>query len=404
MMTYHYKAATTNGEVVKGELRAATREKVVEQLQALGHVPIRVEEAVAEKAGRRPLRLRRRRVSEQQVADMTRELGTLLQAGLPLDRALAVLASLSGDSALRTLLEDVRSRVKEGATLADAMAAHGTVFGRFYLGLLRAGESSGALDVVFERLADHLERSREMRSAVISALMYPAILVVVAVVAVAILLGYVVPQFTQMFADFNQALPLSTRLTIAAGNFVKAWGWLAALLALAVLLLLRRQLADPGTARSWHGRILRVPVLGDILVKIEVARFARTLATLLKNGVPLLEALTIVKASLGNRALAEALESVAGGLRDGRNLAEPLAETQMFPAFAVHMIRVGEESGELHSILDKVAAAYERDSEVAIKRSLTLLEPLLILFLGVMIAGVIVSILAAIMSINELVI
>ena len=406
MAMFEYKAATSAGEVVNGVLSGSTRLQVIQQLQSLGHVPIRVDESAArESVGKkRRLQWRRQRVTAEDVGNLTRELSTLLKAGLPLDRALGILTSLADNEPLVEMLGNVRERVKEGAALADAMEEQGPVFSRFYISLLRAGESGGALDVVLERLADHLESAKEMRSTLSSALMYPAILVIVAIVSILILLGYVVPQFTQMFDGMGEALPMSTRITIAVGEGLQAYGWVFILLAAAAFWWLRRQLADPASAYKWHAAMLRLPMLGEIVVKMEVARFAHTLSTLLHNGIPLLKSLTIVRETMGNRVLADGLERVSGGLKEGQSLADPLSEVPHFPSFAVHMIRVGEESGELEAILGKVAETFDRDTQVTIKRTMTLLEPMLILVLGVVIAAVIISILVAILSINELVI
>jgi general secretion pathway protein F len=328
----------------------------------------------------------------------------LLHAGLPLDRALSILISLSEGSALQELLDNVRERVKEGATLADAVEEQGPAFSRFYVNLLRAGESGGALEVVLERLANHMERSKEVRDTLISALVYPAILVVVAFLSIFLLLGYVVPQFAQMFDGVGQVLPLSTRITIAVGETLQQYWWLLALLIAAAIWIVRRQLTNTSSSYKWHAWSLRLPIVGAVIVKMEVARFAHTLRTLLNNGIPLLKSLSIVKETMGNRVLAKDLERVVGSLKEGQSLAEPLAETTHFPSFAVHMIRVGEESGNLQEILLQVATTYDRDTQITIKRSLALLEPMLILILGVIIAAVIISILVAILSINELVI
>ncbi|MDH4108011.1 MAG: type II secretion system F family protein [Gammaproteobacteria bacterium] len=407
MITFQYKAATSDGGVVDGLLLAENREHVVRQLRALGQIPIRIDETrknrAAESTARRR-RFRRSRIGSQQVADATRELATLLSAGMPLDRALGTLVTLSGDDPVGAVLGDIRSKVKEGATMAEAVEAHQDVFGRFYVNLLRAGESGGALEIVLERLAEHLDRNIEIGDALKSALIYPAILIVVALLSIFVLLGYVVPQFTEMFEGVGQALPLSTRITIATGEFLQSWGWLLAVAAVLGALLLQRQLEDPEKAYRWHDRLLRAPLIGPVVLKIEVARFARTLATLLRNGIPLLKGLGIVRDTMGNRVLAAGLDRVAGGLKEGQSLADPLAKSTRFPAFAVQMIKVGEESGNLPEILLQVASTYDRDTQVTIKRSLALLEPLLILVLGAIIAAVIISILVAILGINELVI
>jgi len=408
MPVFQYKAASIDGEVFNGTLSGTSREQVVAQLQALGQIPIQVSESTqtgSKGRSRSPIRLRRRagRITDQHISNATRELATLLRAGLPLDRALAILATLSEGERMKQLLDEIREQVKGGATLADAMQAQEGVFSRFYLNLLRAGEAGGALEVVLERLAEHMEQSREVQDTLLSALIYPAILIFVAVVSIFILLGYVVPQFTELFEGVGQVLPLPTRITIATGEFLQSFGWVLVLLAAAAAWRVRHQLSQPKGRYQWHARFLRLPLAGSIITKIEVTRFARTLGMLLHNGVPLLKALSIVKDTVDNRVIADGLERVASSLKEGQSLAEPLSEVAHFPAFAVHMIRVGEESGRLEDILQQVAQVYERETQTTIKRALALLEPILILVLGMVIAGVIISILMAILGINELV-
>ena len=402
--TFAYKAATADGDIVSGVLDGTSRDQVVEHLRLTGHVPIRVDSAPQSAPASRLARFRRERITEAQVGVATRELATLLRAGMPLDRALAVLESLTDSAPLAVVLSDVRRQVKEGATLADAMAEHDGVFGRFYLSLLRAGESGGALDTVLARLSEYLERSREMKAAVTSSLMYPAVLVVVAITSILILLGYVVPQFKDMFESAGQTLPLSTRITIATGEALQSYGWVLALLALAGTLILQKQLASPRSAMKWHAWALRLPLAGDIIVKREIARFAYTLSVLLANGLPLLNALTIVRDTMGNYVLRDGVERALSGLREGERLAKPLAAAAHFPQLAAHMIAVGEESGDLQRALEQIASTYDKEAEITIKRSLTLLEPALILVLGVVIAAVIISILVAFLGINELVV
>jgi len=403
MPGFQYKAVTADGEVVQGTLEGSDRKQVVEQLHALGQTPIRIDETAVPVSRGRKRRRRKRRLSEEQIANATRELSTLLRAGLPLDRALGVLISLAEGEPISELLSNVRKEVNGGATLADAIESQGGAFNRFYINLLRAGEAGGALEVVLERLAEHMQQSKEVRDAMLSAMIYPAILIVVAVSSIFILLGYVVPQFTELFEDVGQVLPLPTRITIAVGEGLQSYGWVALLAVVAGGWLIRRQLEDPRGRRRWHARFLNFPLAGAIITRVEVARFARTLGTLLHNGVPLLKALSIVKDSIGNQVIADGIERVTGSLKQGQSLAEPLAEAALFPPFAIHMIRVGEESGRLEELLLQVASIYDRETQVTIKRTLALLEPVLILVLGVIIAAVIISILMAILGINQLV-
>jgi general secretion pathway protein F len=404
MPVFQYKAATAEGEIINGTLSGTTRDQVVERIQALGHTPIRVDESTQAAGIKGKRRLRSGRITEQDIGNLTRELGTLLHAGLPLDRALNIMANLSEGERLKQMLQSVREQVKGGSTLADAMQSQEGVFNRFYINLLRAGESGGALGVVLERLAEHLEQSRDIRVTLTSALIYPAILIFVALVSIFILLGYVVPQFTELFEGVGQVLPLPTRITIAVGEGLQHYGWLAVLLVAAAAWLVRHQLSQPHSRYQWHARLLKLPLAGDIITRIEVARFARTLGTLIHNGVPLLKAMSIVKDTVDNQVIAAGLERVAGSLKQGQSLATPLGEMAHFPAFAAHMIRVGEETGRLEEILLQVAKIYDRETKVSIKRALALLEPVLILVLGVIIAGVIISILMAILGINQLVI
>jgi len=402
--TFQYKAATTDGGTVSGVLSGSNRNEIAEQLHALGHIPIRIDETAIREEKKRARFLSRQRVSDEQVADFTRDLSTLLRAGVTLDETLSILGTLAEGEPLGEMLVQIRERVKGGSTLADAVEEHDRVFDRLYVNMLRAGESGGALESVLERLSEHLARNREVREALVSALIYPIILIVVALTSVFILLGYVVPQFAEMFESAGESLPLSTRITIGIGEALRSYGWLMLTVTAAAVFALRQQLRNAARLQQWHNCLLNLPVAGQIILKIEVARFARTLATLLQNGVTLLKALSIVKDTMSNKVLAKGVEQVTVSLREGESLAAPLAQHTRFPSFAIHMIKVGEESGNLQDILLQVAAAYDRDTRTTIKRALALLEPALILILGGIIAAVIISILVAILSVNELVI
>jgi general secretion pathway protein F len=407
MTRYHYKASTADGVVVNGVLMGQTRHEIVEQLRAQNQIPIRIDEVSGDQpaADRRARqRGRRRGITQQQIADTTRELATLLRAGMPLEKAVGVLAGYSAESDLGTVLSDIRTGLQQGSTFSEAVGQHIDLFGQFYVNLLKAGESGGALEVIMVQLADHIDRSIDLKDAIKTALTYPALLIIVATLSILILLGYVVPQFTQIFEGVNSELPAATQITIAIGEFVKTWGWLMILGGVGFGTIVRRQLASPRHAMRWHARMLRIPLAGPVVLKIEVARFSRILALLLNNGIPLLQALGIVRETMTNRVLAAEVGDVATGLKDGANLAQPLSRSKHFPSFAVHMINVGEESGNLAEILDQVADTYDRDTAKTIKRALSILEPVLILVLGTVIAAVIISILVAIVGINDLVI
>ncbi|MEW6466012.1 MAG: type II secretion system F family protein [Pseudomonadota bacterium] len=405
MALYRYQAVTLAGATEAGDIDAPTPAAVAERLQERGLIPLRIEPTDAPRPAAGPsLRLwgRASAVRPADVAVFTQELATLLRAGLPLDRSLEILISLAASEPVRTLLSQVRDDVRGGASLSAAMEARRGVFSRFYISMLRAGEAGGALDVVLERLSEFMERSRELRETVQSALIYPAILVAVAVLSVVVLLVWVVPQFSAMFESSGKALPLPTQIVIAAGDFVAHWWWALILGGAGLWWWFSRQMQEPGSRMVWDRRFLRLPLLGDLIAKVEVARMSRTLGTLLGNGVSLLTALSIVRETLGNRVLSESLGAVAAQLKEGKGLGKPLMETGLFPKLSVHMVMVGEETGKLQEMLLRVADVYDREVRSAVKRMLSLLEPVLILGLGLVIGAIIMSILVAILSVNDL--
>ncbi|MER2601237.1 MAG: type II secretion system F family protein [Candidatus Competibacter phosphatis] len=404
MPRYRYEAVDASGEVVRDELDAATLDAAIARLRDQGLLPLAVNEA---KSGflrggfGQPLFSKRRALSRKTIALLTQQLASLLHAGMPLDRALTILIGVTEDEQAKPVLERVQEKVRGGSSLADALEVQG-VFSRFYLNMIRAGEAGGALDVVLKRLTEFLERSQALRETVTSALIYPIILLSVSALSVIILLTFVVPQFQRLFADAGKALPLATQIVIAVGDGFRYYWWVGAILVVLLSAVTRRQLSQPESRARWDDRFLRLPLFGDLIAKVETARLSRTLGTLLGNGVSMLNALTIVRETLSNQVLAGALGEVAEHVKTGRGLADPLLEAGRFPKLAVQMIRVGEETGQLQEMLLQVADTYDGEVQTAVKRLLTLLEPALILGLGVIIAGIIMSILVAILSLNDL--
>ncbi|MDP2112021.1 MAG: type II secretion system F family protein [Thiobacillus sp.] len=402
MPLFQYKAADAQGSILEGEMEARAPDSVAEHLQAQGFMPIQIEEATAGSGGGWLGGFGRARVSQDEIAMMTREISTLLRAGLPLDRALEIVVNLSANDEVAEILGEVRQDVRGGSSLYAALDAQQGVFSRFYLNMIRAGEAGGALEVVMLRLTEFMERAKDLRETVKSALIYPAILVMVAVVSVVVLLIFVVPQFTQMFEESGKALPLATQIVVGAGEFFQAWWWALIGGSLVLSALFKRQMADPDSRYRWDERFLALPLIGDLVAKIEMARFSRTLGTLLDNGVSLLSALSIVKETLTNSVMADRLDEVATKLREGKGLGVPLMEAEVFPRLGVHMVMVGEETGRLSEMLIQVADVFDREVKTAVKRTLGLLEPALILGLGLLIGAIIMSILVAILSVNEL--
>lgn len=403
MAEFRYQAVDSGGEMQRDRIEADDLDQAVALLRDQGLLPVRVEPASqGALAWLQPASSSRRRLGAQRVEQLTRQLARLLRAGMPLDRALSILIGISDDELSRDLLAALQDEVRGGRSFADAIERQGRSFSRLYLNMIRAGEAGGSLEVVLERLAEFLERSRKLRESVISAMIYPIILLSVSVLSILLLLTFVVPQFEQLFADAGRALPLPTQIVILAGDLVRDYWWVGLGLGLTLVAAGRRALQQPSVRDAVDHMVLRLPLFGALVLRVEMARFARTLGTLLGNGVALLTALSIVRETLGNTRLIDATDGVAESVRGGRGLAEPMAAAECFPPLAVHMIRVGEESGELQSMLLQVADTYDEEVQTAVQRLLTLLEPILILGLGVIIAGIILSILVAILSINNL--
>jgi general secretion pathway protein F len=401
---FRYKAVSATGETLEGDMEAADQGAVVRRLQSAGHLPVSVDAAAAAGSGSllgRDL-FARRRANRRDLHMLTRELATLIDAGLPLDRSLEILIDLSDEQVVSELLESVLEGISGGASLADAMAAQSGVFPRYYLSMIQAGEAGGTLDVVLARLTEFMERSQAMRESVRSALIYPVILVAMSVLAVVILLSVVVPRFRPLFEDAGQALPVSTRIVVGLGDAFAAYWWLMLAVVVGAGLLLRWQLARPAFRLRWDRMMLALPLLGDVIVRAEVARFTRTLGTMIGNGVSLLTALQLATNTVGNASLAHELDEVSDAVRQGKPLTEPLLRSGQFPRLATHLTRVGEETGRLEDMLLKVAEIYDLEVSRAIERMLALLVPLLTITLGMVIAGIIGSILVAILSVYDL--
>lgn len=401
MPRFRYKAVNSNGELLEGETQAGTQEAVIERLKELGHTPIHVDEYDATLHGFRSF-WSRRHSAQKEVGHFTRDLVTLLRAGVPLERALEMLAELSEERATTELLNRLLEDVRGGAALSEAMEAQQGIFSPFYVNMIRAAEAGGALEAVLSRLAEFIEQYNTLKSNVKTALIYPGILVTITILSVIVLMTYVVPQFSALFEEMGQELPLLTRIVIGAGEALQASWWVIAALLIAGWFYLRYLLARPFFRKRWDRWVLGLPLAGDLIVKIEVSIFARTLATLLASGVPLLTALAIVKDTLGNYELREALVLVSESARQGKGLADPIMQTGRFPKLVAHLIRVGEESGNLDSTLSRLAEIYDDEVRTTIQRTLSLMEPVLIIGLGFIIGGIIMSILVAILSVNEL--
>ncbi len=404
MPNYFYKAVTRDGLTVSNYSDAQDESALICKLQQDGYIPIEVVLAKSKSfAWLRSNKSTKDRLSSSEITIFTRELATLTEAGLPLDRSLSLLMDLSDENSnLFKLVEDVLERVSGGNNLSDALEAQEGTFTRFYLNMIRAGEAGGSLAPVLKRLSDYLDRSKELRDTVTTAMIYPTILLVMALTSLLVLLTFVVPQFKEMFDMAGTELPVSTQIVISVADWLQSYWWVLIGIVILGVSYMRFQLSDKEGRYVWDTRFLKIPLVGDLIVKVEVTRFSQTLGTLLTNGVPMLSALSIVKETLGNRVIAEKIEVATNSLKEGRELSGPLIESQLFPKMAIQMIKLGEETGKLEEMLEKVATVYDKEVKVAIQRVLNLIEPVLIIGLGILVAGIIVSVLMAILSVNDL--
>ena len=413
MPEFAWRAASADGQLVQGRLDAPSADAALGQLRQRGLTPIRVEAGAAPgeagSAGAGSLsrfgRKRRALHGPAKAADvraMTAELAIMLRAGLALDNALRVLIEMSAKPSMKALLEGLLEDVKGGAPFSRALNQRRELFGDFHINMVRSGEASGQMSQVLERLVAHMERLRALRESVISATLYPAILLCVAVLSLTIMLGFVVPQFEKLFNDMGDALPLPTRIVMGLGTGFRHYGLYIGIAVIVLVWLVARQLATPAGRAWWQARALAVPVVGRLLYQYELTLFSRALGTLLANGVPLLAALHIATETVGNGNLRTALAKMAPMVKEGARMVQAMQATQAFEPLAINLVRVGEETGRIGPMMNELADVLDRDVETGIRRALTLLEPLMILVLGVMIALIIVSILLGILSINDL--
>lgn len=394
MPLYRYKALDAHGELLDGQMEAASDAEVITRLQEQGHLPVEARLATGSAfEGGGWKQWRRRSFAGATLVQFTQQLATLLGAGQPLDRALSILMDTPDDARSQRVIADIRDTVRGGAPLSQALERQHGLFSRLYVNMVRAGEAGGSLHETLQRLADYLERSQELKARVVNALIYPAILLVVVGLALLFLLGYVVPQFAQMYESLDVALPWFTRLVLEVGLLVRQ-GWIVLLVvpALAVLWMERKR-RDPQFRLAFDTWLLKRPMAGALVAKLETARLARTLGTLLRNGVPLLAGLGIARNVLGNRALVADVGEAAEAVKNGAGLSTSLARHGRFPRLALQMIQVGEESGTLEGMLLKTADTFEQESARAIDRMLAALVPVITLLLASVVGVVIVAVL-----------
>lgn len=404
MALFQYRAADYSGKVVEGVMDADAEQGVVARLHDMGFVPLRIA-ASSEAAGRSGAAASlflHRKVSEKALLHFTQELSTLLGAGLPLDRSLSVLANLVEGPEFKKIISRLLEEVRAGKSLGSSMAEHSDVFPKLYVNMIRAGESGGVLDGVLRHLSEYLERSIALKEDIKSALTYPIVLAAVASLSLVFLFVYVIPKFAFIFKDVKQGIPLMAQLLIGLSTAISQYGWIGLAFIIVGATGFAFYIRSPEGRLQWDRWRLNAWLVGDLVRQVEVARFARTLGALLKGGVPLLDALGTVQGVVGNRLIARAVAQVQVRVREGKGMVAPLTESGLFPPLALHMIAVGQETGRLEGMLTNVAEHYDQEVKRATTRLTSMLEPIMIVGMGLVIGTVVVSMLTAIFSINDL--
>jgi general secretion pathway protein F len=401
--TFTYEATTREGNIITGTIEVASERLAIDRIQEMGYFPLKIQKSVeGESLFQRLQLMLEGGVKEKDIMTFTYQLGVLLEAGFPLDRSLSILSGLTEKKKLQELIADLISHVRSGKSFSEALTRFPSVFPPFYVNMVKAGEAGGFLEETISRLVDYLENSESIKSDVRSALIYPSLLSFVGGSAIVILLTFVIPQFTKIFSDMGQALPLPTVILLAISNGMIEYWWLIIIVVSGVVFGMRRYISSEYGRRQLDGFKFRLPIFGKLFKETAVARFSRTLGTLLKSGVPILNALQIVQGTLGSDKISDAIAAVKESARRGKGISEPLASTEIFPPIAVHMITVGEETGKLDEMFMKIADRFDIEVRNTIKRMLALLEPALILIMGIVVGFIVISMLMAIFSINEL--
>jgi len=397
--SFHFKAVASDGQLRTGVISAETDRWVAQELRRQGLTPVYV--GTEEKKSFEFKLPSFSGAKRRDVLFLTQELSTLLNAGVPLDRAISITAELTERPQFRLLVQDVLRLVKGGKSLADSLASHPEYFSELYVNMVRAGEASGSLASVFERLSE-FERTRDdLRSYILSSMAYPVLLSIVGAGSILVLMNFVVPRFASVFEESRIEMPLPTKILLEGSKFLQSYGWIGITALVGGAILFFSYIRTSAGRLWWDTVRLKIPVLGDALRKAETARFARAMGTLVSNSVPLVQSIGIARATLNNRRIAGALETVSTGVKRGEGIAAPMRRAGQFPPLAAHLLSVGEETGRIDQMFVRMADIYDADTRAAIRRFTSLFEPLVILVMGLVVGILILSMLLAIVSMND---
>ena len=403
MASYSYRALTTDGQTITGTLDAPSRPEAVTQLKKQGMRPLNIDEERVRVQEKKVSTGRRSRVTNRDVQVFTAQLAALLKAGIVLSQALAILEEQSENETLSNIIRDVRDAIHGGTSLSDALSAYPRYFDGLYCSMIRVGESGGVLDEVLRQLASFMEAENALRNNVLTALAYPCLVVIVGLGSIGVLVTFVIPKLSSVFADFGDKLPWLTQALIGTSDAILSYWWLIALIVLGIYFGFRQVLRNPVGKEKMDEFKEHIPLLGSMLIKAQIARFARTMATLVKSGIPVLTALNLMVDTTSSAVLSRCLRQVSDKVKKGQGLASPLKETGFFPPMVTNLIAVGEESGSLDEMLGQVADTYDQEVQHAIKRFITLFEPAVIILMALGVGGVLFAFLMPIMNIGNMI-
>ncbi|RUM87527.1 MAG: type II secretion system protein GspF [Thermodesulfatator sp.] len=398
MPEFSYEAINHKGERISGTSSAPSRDEMAASLVAKGLQPVQLKRL---RSFETFFEFKKNKIGIDDVLYFTSELSDLLEAGVPLERSLTILADATDKKDVRKLVLDLRDSIHGGKSLSEALGAYPDVFDKLYVNMIKVGELGGVLPGVLNRLGDFMERSRQIRKFIISSSIYPSILAFVGLVSVFILVTFVVPKFGQIFQDLNQPMPLMTRLILDASLFLQQWWWLIFLILLLAYMLFRFQINTPEGRARWDELKLRLPLMSKFIKQVELGRFARTLGTLLESGVPILKGISLASEVVGNTVIKQAVQELYKGVRQGKSLSLLMRKSGIFPSLMIHLVSVGEETGGLPRMLLKIADDFDDQVQSETKIFLNMLEPITIVVMGVVIGGIIMSMLLAIFGIND---
>ena len=406
MPEYIYKATDSLGKVVEGIMSAPEEATLVSKLHNMGYMPFKISpSSTGQKLSlsmKFSVPLPFSTISGADLLAFTQELSTLIKAGLPLDRALSILVEITENEKLKKVVQEVLKDVRGGRSFSDALAQHPRFFDRLYVNMVKAGEAGGVLDIVLERLVDFQQRSQQLKSTILNAMIYPIILISVMAIVIIVMLMFVIPRFTMIFATMGKTIPLPTQILLSSSEFIQNFWWLILAVVIIISVLFQRYRNTEQGRLNWDTFKLKLPLLSDLILKIEVARFSRTLGTLINSGVPLLGALTIVKEVIKNVVVSNSISDISKGAKEGKGVSAPMRVVGIFPSLAMHMIRVGQETGKLDEMLIRVADTYDEEVQNTTKRFISALEPVLILVMALLVGFIVLSLIWAILGINDI--